>query len=121
MTSHLSFSIGIESANEAATVVAVSGEVEMACAPEFEDALARTMEDKRSGALVVDLTRVSFIDSTGLAALVRTFERHRWAGKDFVLVSDDRRVAIMLEVSRLDQLLTRYATRDEALSAVAQH
>ena len=101
-------------------IVAVSGDVDIASAPEFEAALAHTLDDGRATGLIIDLNNVSFIDSTGLSALVRAFERFRWSGKDFALVSDDRRVAIMLEISRLDRLLKRYPSRDDALTAISQ-
>jgi anti-anti-sigma factor len=100
------------------TVVVVEGDVDLGTAPEFEQKLAAAVEDKLGSALVVDLTRVTFIDSTGLNALVRALERQRLAGSTLALVSDDSRVAMMLEVTRLDRVLRRYATRDEALSAV---
>jgi anti-sigma B factor antagonist len=99
-------------------VVEVSGDVDMATAPEFEQELGRAVEDGLATALVVDLSRVEFIDSTGLNALVRAFERQRLAGSQLALVSDDSRVSMLLEVSRLDRLLRLCRTRAEALVAV---
>jgi anti-anti-sigma factor len=118
MSPRPAFSIGSERAG-AMRIVAVGGDVDIASAPEFEDALAHALDDDAAAGVVVDLTRVTFIDSTGLSALVRAFERYRWSGRELALVSDERRVAIMLEVSRLDRVLKRYPTRGEALSAIA--
>ena len=103
-----------------AIVVCVSGDVDLGTAPDFEEALAQAVEHRLGDPLVIDLSDVSFIDSTGLNALVRALERQRLAGSTLALVSDDSRVAMMLEVTRLDRVLPRHATRREALAAVTQ-
>jgi anti-sigma B factor antagonist len=102
-----------------AIVVFVRGEVDLGTAPDFEDELTRAVGENLGAGLVIDLTEMTFIDSTGLNALVHAFERQRLAGSMLALVSDDSRVSMMLEVTRLDRVLRRYATRDEALAAVA--
>ena len=113
------FSVRTEDDHSSATVVVVSGDVDLGTAPDFEDELARSVGEHLGSGLVIDLSGVTFIDSTGLNALVRAFERQRLAGESLALVSDDSRVAMMLEVTRLDRVLRRYATREEALAAVA--
>lgn len=100
-------------------VVVVAGDVDLGTAPDFEDELSRAVEQGLDGGLVIDLTAVSFIDSTGLNALVRAFERQRLAGESLALVSEDSRVTMMLEVTRLDRVLRCYPSRDEALAAVS--
>jgi anti-sigma B factor antagonist len=99
-------------------MVVVSGDVDLGTAPDFEDELAHAVEGNLGEGLVIDLSGVTFIDSTGLNALVRAFERQRLAGSSLALVSDDSRVAMMLEVTRLDRVLKRFPTRSEALAAV---
>jgi stage II sporulation protein AA (anti-sigma F factor antagonist) len=66
---------------------------------------------------VVDLSRVTFIDSSALNALVRSFELQRAGLRSMALVTDDRRVLVLLEISRLDQIIPVFATREEALAA----
>jgi anti-anti-sigma factor len=112
------FGVATQHEGETAVVVSVSGDVDMHTAPAFEEELGHAVEDGLATALVVDLTDVTFIDSTGLNALVRAFERQRLAGSQLALVSDDSRVAMILEVARLDRVLKRYPTRAEALAAV---
>jgi anti-sigma B factor antagonist len=111
------FAVKTELAGQA-ILVDVKGDVDLATAPDFEDELTRAIGDNLGAGLVVDLSNISFIDSTGLNALVHAFERQRLAGSSLALVSDDSRVAMMLEVTRLDRVLRRYPTRDEALAAV---
>jgi anti-sigma B factor antagonist len=112
------FAVTTEQVGQAA-VVSVSGDVDLGTAPRFQDELARAVGENLGAGLVIDLTDITFIDSTGLNALVNAFERQRLAGSSLALVSDDSRVAMMLEVTRLDRVLRRYATRDQALAAVA--
>jgi anti-sigma B factor antagonist len=109
-----------QQAGPTTTVVEVQGDVDVGTAPVFEDELGRAVENGIAKALVVDLSGVTFIDSTGLNALVRAFERQRLAGSELALVSDDSRVAMILEVARLDRVLRRYPTRAEALAAVGE-
>jgi anti-sigma B factor antagonist len=107
-----------EEDHSSATVVVVTGDIDLGTAPHFEDELARAVERHRASGLVIDLSDVTFIDSTGLNSLVRAFERQRLLGSSLALVTDDGRVTMMLEVTRLDRVLRRYATREEALAAV---
>jgi anti-sigma B factor antagonist len=60
--------------NDGEVVVLVVGEIDMATAPLFADALARASHDGRG--IVVDLAGVSFMDSQGVNALVRAHKRH---------------------------------------------
>jgi anti-sigma B factor antagonist len=113
------FSVRTEEDHSSATVVLVTGDVDIGTAPDFEDELARSVEEHLGTGLVIDLSNVTFIDSTGLNALVRAFERQRLLGSKLALVSDDSRVTMMLEVTRLNRVLRTYATREEAVAAVA--
>jgi anti-sigma B factor antagonist len=113
---YVRYSVGFEHPSASTVVVVVSGEVDLASAADFEDALAHAVHGQRVQTLIVDLTHVTFIDSTGLTALVRAFERQRWAGGELALVANDSRVTMMLEVSRLDRLLRRFDTRAEAIA-----
>lgn len=114
------FSVRTEGDHSSATVVVVNGDVDIGTAPDFEEEMSRAIEENHGAALVIDLEGVTFIDSTGLNSLVRAFERQRLLGRALALVSDDTRVAMMLEVTRLDRVLRRYASREEALAAVAE-
>jgi anti-sigma B factor antagonist len=120
MSEPSSFRVAIEQLDPSTASVIVSGAVDLATAAEFEDALAAAVEHRARTALLVDLTDMTFIDSTGLTALVRAFERQRLSGTALALVSDDARVAMILEVSRLDRILHRFPTRAQALEALAR-
>jgi anti-sigma B factor antagonist len=60
----------VDERREGATVfVALTGELDVASAPRLQQAVARLCADGETGALTLDLGRLTFIDSTGLAVI----------------------------------------------------
>ena len=102
------------------SVVTASGEIDVASAPEFEAQLAGAVEDTGTHGIVVDLSSVTFMDSTALNALVHCFERQRARLERLSVVSADSRVTSLLEVTRLDGILEVFPTREEAIARVRQ-
>ena len=97
--------------------VAVHGEVDINAVAVLEDALERAIIAS-TGAFVIDLTDVEFLDSSGLAVLLRARG---------LLGREDRELAIIcpagpakraLEVSGLAELFVTYASRDAASAAL---
>ena len=83
------------------TVVAPSGELDLASAPAVRDALAGALADG-AGAVVVDLSRVTFLDSTGLAALLNAARRLRRAGRSFAVVGARELVRDVIRLAHLE-------------------
>jgi anti-sigma B factor antagonist len=69
--------------------------------------------------LIVDLTKVPYIDSAGLGALVGAFVSGRKANRRMVLVGVGERIAALIRMSNLDQFFPSYASRGDAESALA--
>lgn len=90
------------------------GEVDLHVAPELRERLAGAIEGGADH-VVLDLSRVSFIDSMALGVLLGALKRLRPRGGDLRLVvptSDLRRI---FEITLLDEVFTLCATRHEAL------
>lgn len=68
-------------------------------------------------ALIVDLTEVSFIDSTGLGVLVTALKHTREAGGSLDVVVAAPRVLKVLALTGLDVVIPLHATLDEALAS----
>jgi anti-sigma B factor antagonist len=101
------------------TVVKVGGEIDLESAPELRDCLNQTI-DAGSRQLVVDLRRVSFIDSMGLGVLVGAKRRLRGqdagqVGSPLQLVCAEGLVLRVLRISGLDRVFPLHATLTEAL------
>ncbi|WP_033346166.1 STAS domain-containing protein [Catenuloplanes japonicus] len=56
-------------------VLAVAGEIDMSNAEAFSVALTETHREAGAGSFVVDLTRIGYLDSAGLAVLFRHVEQ----------------------------------------------
>lgn len=100
---------------EGLPVVAARGEVDVTSAPVLEEALEAQLEAGASS-LVVDFLGVTFLDSTGLSALVRAHRRCTAAGGRLALVMADPQLLRLLAVTGLDRLIPAFATVDAALA-----
>lgn len=86
-------------------LVSVHGEVDLATAPELEAALERALSPE-AATLIVDLRGVSFLDSTGLALLVRHDRMAATAGGRMIVVKGPAQVQSVFEITRVSELLT---------------
>lgn len=93
------------------TVVSVSGEVDLATAPELTRVIAEAVADS-PGPLVVDLLDVSFMDSSGLAVLVGLRQRH--PDLQITLVTGSGMVQRLIETVALDRMFRVTRTVSEA-------
>lgn len=84
--------------------VELSGELDLASAPKLEDEL-KHVEDGGPSVIVLDLRALSFMDSSGLRALLAADARAKEAGRRLVLVRGDERVQRVLRITRLDERL----------------
>ena len=97
-------------------LVAIKGELDLATVPRVNAAFAAEPVAS-AGAVVIDLTGVAFMDSTGLGALV-TFERELAArGGRLVLACPEGPARLLLDVTGLAEQLAVFATRAEAEAA----
>jgi anti-sigma B factor antagonist len=104
---------------DALRVVDVRGEIDLAAAPELSQHLLGAA-DAGVRALVVDLCRVTFLDSSGLAALLNARKRLRESDIAMVVACEpDGRPARILEVTGLRTVMDVVDTREAALEAVA--
>ena len=98
-----------------ATVVSARGELDAFSAPELSAAL----EDVRADvAVVVDLGRVSFMDSTGLGVMLNALRRISLRRGSLVVVAPNERVRRPFEVTGLIGHLRIFDSREDALDAL---
>ncbi len=97
------------------TVVRVAGEIDVYTAPALREELAAQQEAGPVD-LVVDLTDVPFMDSTGLGVLVGALKRARTSGGDLRLVISQEKVLKVFRITALTQVFDIHATLEEALA-----
>jgi anti-sigma B factor antagonist len=81
----------------------LAGDVDLSSSPELRQALRQVM-GRRPRATVVDLTRVAYMDSSGLATLVEALKRAGEYGGRLRLVGLNPRVRAVFEISQLDRV-----------------
>jgi anti-sigma B factor antagonist len=97
--------------------VAVRGEVELATAPVLTAALEDGIRGS-SGAFVIDLAAVDFLDSSGVACLVRARALLGRDDRALALVCPPGSVRRVLELTGIDELVPVYGSRDELTRAL---
>lgn len=114
------FEVESEALDDGIRTFTVRGELDMNTAPELERKLGEAPVD--SGASVMlDLSECEFIDSTGIALIVRTWQRlDRKAGGEgegrLVLCSHNHQVRRLLKITGVDSSISMHDQRDAALA-----
>ncbi len=98
-----------------ATVLTVGGELDVAASPQFSEKLNDVIRLK-GGDVVIDLTRVSFVDSTGLAVLLNALRRLTRARRRMAVVIGDGAVKRAFDVTRLHWTFDVFGDVDDALA-----
>lgn len=94
----------------------VAGEVDSLSAPVLDEAVDRLLAE-RAGTLVLDLTGVSFLASSGLAVLIRAQRGADERARTLRVVTAARAVLRVLEVTGADQLFAIHPSVADALAA----
>jgi anti-anti-sigma factor len=77
----------------------------------------QTMRQESATHLVLDMSGVSFLDSSGVGALVSLFVSRKHSGKTVVLAALTRQGEAVLQVSGLIKLIPTYSTVEDAAAA----
>ena len=96
-----------------ALVASFSGEVDLEHSPTARQVLLDCVG--RSNKVLVDLSGVEYIDSSGVASLVEAFQKAKKSGGEFALVSVNDSARRVLELARLDKVFTIHETLADGL------
>jgi anti-sigma B factor antagonist len=108
-----------EGRDHGAQALELSGELDAASAPALRERLAE-VATRGAGPLVIDLSRLDFIDSTGLSVLLNAKRRLTRRDRGFALVCPPGHVRRILEVTQLFDTLGCFDSADEAFGSLAQ-
>jgi anti-sigma B factor antagonist len=98
------------------TVVSPEGDIDLSRSPALRSAL-RQVQMAKPSRLVVDLARVDYMDSSGIATLVEALQNARRAETRMVLCGMKERVRSIFEIARLDTVFTIVESREQAIEA----
>ena len=84
-------------------ILALEGEIDLHRSPQVKESLEPLIQNKVPR-LLIDLSAVSYIDSSGLAVLIETMQRTNAYGGKFALFGLREGVRGIFEIARLDQI-----------------
>ena len=100
-------------------VLVAGGEVDFEASPQLRAHIVRAIRSGRRR-LVLDLTDVTFIDSTAIGVIAGTVERLDEAGGgSLAVVCTHEKVLQIFEITGVDSVITLHRSRDEAVSALS--
>ena len=111
------FQLLVHETSDDVLVLAARGEIDIATVGQIKEAAAIASGAYRC--LVLDLTRVTFMDSSGLHALTDLHNQMKAAGGEFRVVNSNRNAAKIFELTGLDRLLKIVPDRASAVALVA--
>jgi anti-sigma B factor antagonist len=98
------------------TIFDVSGDIDLANSPEIRKALLSEIREKKTPKVVLNLVKVRYIDSSGVASLVEGLKASRDAGTRFILFGLSPAAREVLQLSRLLKIFEVHETEDQALA-----
>jgi anti-sigma B factor antagonist len=116
------FEVQSEELDNGIRAFTVRGELDMNTAPELESSLETALSEP--GALIMlDLSACEFIDSTGIALIVRAWQRlDREGGKGtgrLVLCCINHQVRRLLKITGVESSISMHEQRDAALAELS--
>jgi anti-sigma B factor antagonist len=112
------FELQEERAASGTHVITVRGEIHVSTAPRFSQRLQEAI-DNGSRAIVLDLSGVEFIDSTGLSVLLNGLRRVNQLQGRMALVCANATVLRLFQITSLDETFDIFAERPAAFAHVA--
>jgi anti-sigma B factor antagonist len=100
----LNFDLETETEGSSA-LVRIRGDLDLQVVDRVTEALARIESDEPE-LLVIDLSRLSFMDSTGMGAVAAAHARAQEAGRRFAIVRPPGGVRQAFDRTRLDEVIT---------------
>jgi anti-sigma B factor antagonist len=99
------------------TILDLSGDIDLANSPAVRKALLKELRDNRTPRVVMNLSNVRYIDSSGVASLVEGLKAARDVGSRFILFGLSTSAREVLQLSRLLKIFEVYDNEEQALAA----
>ena len=98
-------------------LLTLTGEVDLYTAPRFKDDLVALIESDAAD-VVIDLSGVTFIDSTALGVIISGVKRLHERDGRLAIVAGSRPVVRILDITGLDRVLTIFDTKEAAFAGL---
>ncbi len=97
-------------------IVALEGDVDLQSSPDARKVLLECVGRKKP--VLVDLSGVGYIDSSGVASLVESLQTARKAGSNLILVAVSEGALRVLQLARLDKVFTICDSIEDGLGQI---
>jgi anti-sigma B factor antagonist len=101
---------------EKITIFDISGNIDLSQSPEVRKVVLKEMREDRVPRVVLNLTDVNYIDSSGIASLVEGLKASRELGSRFILFGLSTNAREVLQISRLLSFFEIYENEAQALA-----
>jgi anti-sigma B factor antagonist len=98
------------------TIFDVIGDIDLANSPEVRRALLKELKEARVPRVVMNMSKVRYIDSSGVASLVEGLKASRDVGSRFILFGLSPSAREVLQLSRLLKIFEVYDDEAQALA-----
>jgi anti-sigma B factor antagonist len=99
------------------TIFDVIGDIDLANSPQIRKALLHEIREEHTPKVVMNLTKVRYIDSSGVASLVEGLKASRDAGTRFILFGLSPAAREVLQLSRLLKIFEVHDNEEQALAS----
>lgn len=97
-------------------VASIDGEIDLKNSPDLREALLEIVQQHKPKKVVLNLSKVAYMDSSAIAVLVESLQKLRKVGGKMFLTNLQPRVKGLLEIARLDSIFGIAKDEAEALS-----
>jgi anti-sigma B factor antagonist len=98
------------------TIFDVSGDIDFANSPELRKSVLREIQKNRPPCVVINLSKVHYLDSSGVATLVEGLKASRDLGSRFILFGLSTAAHEIFKLSRLNKVFEVYENEEQALA-----
>jgi anti-sigma B factor antagonist len=118
-TFYIGDDVQLEDAGPDVAILVVGGEVDYEVSPQVKAHMMRALKAGRRR-LILDLTDVTFIDSTAIGVLAGVVDKlDETGGGSLSVVCTHEKVMQIFEITGLDSVITLHPSREDALAALA--
>jgi anti-sigma B factor antagonist len=99
------------------TILDITGDIDLAHSPAMRKALLQEIREKKTPKVFLNLEKVRYIDSSGIASLVEGLKASRDQGSRLILYGLSKTVREVMELSRLQKIFEIHDNEAQALAS----
>lgn len=109
--------VEVERSGARTSVVSLAGELDLSTIPAVERRLFREIRSGRG--VVIDLTRITFIDSSGIGMLIQAFRESEGSGWLHIVIAPSSQVERVFTIAGVDRALPLFMDRAQAIETLS--